>query len=124
MEQNKETFEYTYSAAQQAEVEKIRRKYIAKEDDKLTLLKKLDASVTKKGIMAGITIGVIGMLVFGGGLSCCMLFGDTLLLQGILLGIAGIVIMLMAYPMYNKITAKERERIAPEILALAEELGR
>ena len=123
MESNKESFEYTYSAAQQAEIERIKNKYLPKQENKLEQLKKLDASVTRPGTIAGLILGIVGCLVFGGGMSCCLLASDVLWIQGIILGIAGIVLMAMAYPMYNKITAKEKERIAPIILALTEELG-
>lgn len=121
MEHNKEAFEYTYSAVQQAEIEKIRSKYIPKEDNKLEQLRQLDRSVTKPGTIAGIILGIVGCLTFGGGMSCVLLGG--VLVYGIILGIIGIVLMGFAYPVYKKITDKERERIAPQILALTEELG-
>ncbi len=123
MDNKKETFEYTYSAAQQEEVEKIKRKYMPKEDDKLSQLRKLDAAVTRPGMIMGIILGVVGLLVFGGGMSCCMVAPERLLVPGIVLGVLGIVLMAMAYPIYNRITAKEKARIAPQILALTEELG-
>lgn len=31
--------------------------------------------------------------------------------------------MIFAYPIYKKLTEKQRKRIAPQILALTEELG-
>ena len=123
MENNKETFEYTYSAAQQAEIEKIKNKYIPKQESKLEQLKKLDASVTRPGMIVGLILGIVGCLVFGGGMSCCMVGGESMFGIGIVLGIFGIVLMILAYPLYAKITAKEKERIAPLILALIEELG-
>lgn len=124
MENKKETFEYTYSAREQAEIERIKKKYIPKQESetKLEQLKRLDASVTKPGTITGLTIGIVGSLVFGGGMSCCLVAGDSLLVAGIVLGIFGIIMMSMAYPLYKKITEKEKERIAPMILALTEEL--
>lgn len=124
MENNKDTFEYTYSADQQAEIEKIRSKYVPKEETKLDQLRKLDASVTRPGTIWGLVIGIIGTLVFGGGMSCVLVGGVSLFVPGIVLGIVGIACMIAAYPIYKKITAKERERIAPQILALTEELGK
>lgn len=123
MENNKETFEYTYSAEQQAEIEKIRSKYLPKTDDKLEQLRKLDAAVTKPGTIWGLVIGILGTLIFGGGMSCTLVGGAELFVPGIALGIVGIIFMIAAYPLYKKITEKERERIAPQILALTEELG-
>lgn len=124
MENNKETFEYTYSAEQQAEIEKIKAKYMPQQDTKLEQLRKLDASVTQKGTIVGLIFGIIGCLLFGGGMSMVLVVGMELVIPGILLGMIGIVLMVLAYPLYKKITAKERARIAPQILALTEELGK
>ena len=123
MENSKETFEYTYSAAQQEEIEKIRSKYLPKEDDKLEQLRKLDASVTKKGTVVALILGIVGCLVFGGAMNMVLVVGMELLVPSIVLGIAGVVAMGIAYPTYKKITEKEKERIAPQILALTEEFG-
>lgn len=123
MENNKETFEYTYSAAQQAEIEKIRSKYVPKEESKLEQLRKLDASVTQKATVVSLILGIGGCLIFGGGMSLVLVIGMDMLVPGILLGIPGIVAMGFAYPVFKKITEKERARIAPQILALTEELG-
>lgn len=122
--ENKETFEYTYSAKEQEEIDKIRRKYIPKTEDKMELLRKLDKDVTKPGMMWAIMIGTIGCLIFGAGLSLAMVWTESLLIAGIVLGLIGLAIMAIALPIYNKITAKERERIAPQILALTEELSK
>lgn len=123
MENNKETFEYTYSAEQQAEIEKIRSKYMPKTDDKLEQLRKLDASVTKKGTVMGLIMGITGCLVFGISLSMVLVIGEMMIVPSIILAIPGIAGMAWAYPLYKKVTEKERERIAPQILALTEELG-
>jgi len=122
MENNKE-FEYTYSAEQQAEIEKIKSKYLPKADDKLEQLRKLDASVTKKGTVVGLIMGIVGCLIFGGGMSLVLVGGMEWLFPSIVLGSMGIVAMALAYPIYKRITEQERERIAPQILALTEELG-
>lgn len=124
MESSKETFEYTYSAEQQAEIERIRSKYLPKQESKLDQLRKLDASVTRPGTIVGIAIGVIGILIFGGGMSCCLTGGNALFVPGIILGVVGLMCMILAFPLYKKITDRERERIAPQILALTEELGK
>ena len=44
MEEKKETFEYTYSAKQQQEIEKIRNKYLPKQESKMDQLRRLDQS--------------------------------------------------------------------------------
>ena len=115
-------YNYTYSAKNQAEVREIRNKYIPKEVDKLEQLRSLDASVTKKGTMVSLLVGTLGCLVLGTGMSCVMVWGENLFLIGVIIGIIGIVGISIAYPLYIYITRKERERIAPEILRLSDEL--
>lgn len=120
--ENKESFSYTYSAGQQEEIKKIREKYAPKEADKMEQLRHLDESVTKKGTIVSLILGIIGALVMGTGMSCCMVWTDTMLLPGIIIGVIGMVAVCLAYPVYNHITKKEREKIAPEILRLTDEL--
>ena len=48
--------------------------------------------------------------------------GGMAMLVGILIGMIGIVLVCVAYPVYNAITKKEREKIAPEIIRLTDEL--
>jgi len=126
MEQH-ESFEYTYSAAQQQEVEAIRRKYLPKEEDKLAQLRKLHNSATKKAQAWAVTLGVIGALILGTGMSLCMtelsgFLGGTAMFVGIPVGIVGIVLVALAWPLYNRILQKERRKIAPEILRMTDEL--
>jgi len=118
---NKETFNYTYSAKQQEEIKKIREKYVPKEADKMEQLRRLDASVSRKGTIISLVIGIIGTLIFGTGMSMCLVWTD-LFLPGIIVGIVGIAAVSLAYPLYSFITKRERERIAPEIIRLTDEL--
>lgn len=116
------SFEYTYSSKMQKEVETIRSKYVNKEEDKLEQLKKLDKNAEKPGMIISITIGVIGTLLFGIGLTLCLEFSEIQLIKGIFIGIVGLAILSTALPCYKYITKKQREKIAPQILALTEEL--
>ena len=125
---DKEFFSYTYSAEQQKEVEKIRKKYInepSEETDKMERLKMLDASVTRKGSIMALIIGVLGSLIMGVGMCIAMIWsevGDIMFIVGIIIGLVGIALICVAYPVYSAITKRERERIAPEILRLTDEL--
>ncbi len=118
--QNKDTFNYTYSAKEQKEIAKIREKYAPESENKIDQLRKLDASVTKKGMVWSIILGVIGSLILGVGMCCAMLWNMFIMGTGI--GLVGIALVAVAYPIYNAITKKEREKIAPEILRLTDEL--
>jgi len=122
MENNQNGFQYTYSAKEQAEIKNIRSKYIPKEENKMEQLQRLDASATQKATMYAIIVGVIGALIMGAGMSCCMVWTDALLIPGIVIGIIGMAVLAVAYPLYNRTLKKERERIAPEILRLTDEL--
>ena len=115
-------FEYTYSAKRQGEIEAIKKKYVKKEDDKFEQLRNLDKSAEKPGTMLGIMSGLIGTLLLGTGMSCCLVWGDRLFTPGIILGFLGIVLISVAYPIYVKITKREREKLAPQILSLSEKL--
>lgn len=125
MENKKGSFTYTYSARQQEEIRSIREKYLPRqpEEDKMEQLRRLDKGVTKKGTMASITTGVVGCLLLGLGMCCSMVWMGALFLPGILLGLLGIGAVAAAYPIYTRITEKERERLAPQILRLTEELS-
>lgn len=120
--EEKESFSYTYSAKQQEEVQKIRKKYLPPKEDKMEQLRRLDKSASAKGTAAGIIVGLIGVLVLGFGMSCCMVWADRYFVLGIVTGIIGLAGVGLAYPLCSYITKKERERIAPEVLKLTEEL--
>lgn len=119
--ENKETFSYTYSAKEQEEIKKIREKYVPKEADKMEQLRRLDASVTQKGTVISLVVGIVGALILGTGMSMCMVWTELFVL-GIIVGIVGIVMVSDAYPLYSYVTKKEREKIAPEIIRLTDEL--
>lgn len=123
MEHNNETFHYTYSAKEQEEVKHIRQKYVPKEADKMEQLRRLDAATTRKGSVAALIVGTLGALIFGTGMSCVMLLEQSLWFAlGIVIGVVGLIGIALAYPIYSHITQKEREKAAPEILRLTEEL--
>ena len=125
MENN--SFEYTYSPQRQKEVEEIRKAYLPREEDKMDQLRRLHAIPTQKAQAAAIALGVIGALITGTGMSLCMTdigaaLGSFAMVVGILVGIVGIVLVALAYPIYTRILQKNRRRIALEILRLSDEL--
>ena len=131
--ENKNTdvgFNYTYSAVEQDEIKKIREKYQPKVEDDMSKLRKLDAEVTNKATMNSLVIGIIGALIMGTGMSFVMtdlgavfgLQGNVNLVVGIIVGLVGLVLAGVAYPMYVKVLKRERAKAAPEILRLTEEL--
>ena len=123
MENKDQTFHYTYSAKQQEEIQSIRKKYLPKEEDKMEQLRRLDQGTTKKGRILSITLGVIGCLLLGVGMCCTMVWMEQLFIPGIVIGLVGIGAVIAAYPLYTRVTRKEREKVAPQILQLTEELS-
>lgn len=122
MDTQEERFHFTYSASEQEEVKQIRRKYLPPEPDRMQRLRALDAGTTRKGTMLSLIFGTLGVLIFGGGMSMILTLPQRYNLPGIILGILGLAIMGAAYPVYRRIVKKAREKIAPEVLRLTDEL--
>ena len=125
--ENKEGFSFTYSAQQQKEIEAIRNKYLPKATDKMEQLRQLHAVPTQKAQAWAIAVGVIGALIMGAGMSLAMTdigaaLGSLAMILGIAVGLAGMVLVAVAYPLYNRVLNKQRKKIAPEILRLSDEL--
>lgn len=130
--ENKEIFQFTYSAKEQEEIKAIRSKYVKKEqtEDRMTRLRRLDAAVTQKATTVSLVFGIVGTLILGMGMSLIMteigaamgLSSATAMLFGIPIGVVGMGLICAAYPLYIRTIRKEREKIAPEIIRLTDEL--
>ena len=128
--ENKDSFNYTYSAKEQEEIKAIRKKYATpvETEDKMAQLRRLDAGVYSKATTVSLIVGVIGALIMGIGMSLILtdigsMLGTALsMIIGVILGIVGIILVCLAYPIYNHTLTKEREKIAPEIIRLTDEL--
>lgn len=128
--ENKDNFSFTYSAAQQQEIENIRKKYLPTEENKMEQLRRLHHSASRKAQLSAVILGVIGALILGAGMSLIMtdlgsilrLTGEAALMIGLVVGFLGLGLVALAYPVYNQVLKKERTRIAPEILRLTDEL--
>ena len=74
--------------------------------------------------------GSISAIIMGAGMSLAMTeLGDALgmtqmiaMLVGISVGVVGGILASLAYPLHQLVVKREREKIAPEILRLTEEL--
>ena len=126
MENN--TFRYSYSSSLQEELKDIKKKYAEQpedqQEDQLELLRKLDKSSTRKSTIVSIVMGAAGCLIMGIGMCCTMVWAAAMLLPGIIIGVAGIAMMAAAYPVYVRITKRERARIAPQVLDIIEKLSK
>jgi uncharacterized membrane protein YeaQ/YmgE (transglycosylase-associated protein family) len=121
---DKDSFYYTYSAKENQEVLEIRKRYLPHEESKLDELKRLDNLVQNAGAVESLSIGIVGSLIFG--LGMCLSLGviGNMIWLGIIIGVLGAFIMLTAYPVHKKLFAKAKEKHAPRILELADELSK
>lgn len=103
-------------------IKSINNKYKEEEksSNKLNRLIVLDKSVTKAGLVWALTLGIIGILIFGLGMCLCLLWTKYVL--GILVGIVGVVFMSLAMPLRNKAMLKKRKEVSKEILDLSSEM--
>lgn len=126
------SFSYTYSSQQQAEIKRIRERYSPSDEaqDKMKQLRTLDASVTRAATVTSLVFGIIGTLLLGFGMSLIMtdissfigIYGRTAFIWGVAVGCAGLILCFLAYPIYNAIARAKRKRLAPVILKLTDEL--
>ena len=135
MEQNGEQngFVYTYSAKERDEIARIREKYTSpaeRKESSIERVRRLDRRVISRAQTVSLTLGILGVLILGFGMSIVMtdfgvylgIFADTAMLWGIAIGLFGGVIASLAYPVYQWVVRRERKKIAPEILRLTDEL--
>lgn len=108
--------------------QKIRSQYIEKQFTELDALRALDAKVKRPANIAAYVFGSISALVMGAGMSLTMTDLGTAMgmsnsmIPGIVIGVTGMGLTGAAYPVYTRTLKKEKEKIAPEILRLTEEL--
>ena len=122
---NNNKFKYTYSAPTQEErreIEDIKRQYDGSkpEKDKLTQLRELHARVNTSPLILGLTLGVVGILIFGTGLTMALQW--DLLVWGVVVMAAGSIAMGLAYPMQKLLLERNKRKYGGEIVRLSEEL--
>ena len=121
-------FQYNYSAAQSKEAQKIRSQYTEKDDTRLDELRKLDAKVKRPANVFGYTFGSISAIIMGSGMSLVMtdigaMIGmSETMVPGIAIGVIGMVMALVNYPIYKKILASRKAKYADKIIALSNEM--
>ena len=124
MSEQNNKFSYSYSAPtekERKEVESLRGWYTEeKEPDKLAQLKKLDDKVKRPPEALALSLGVVGTLIFGGGMA--MILKAGLLVWGALVSLVGLVPLALAYPLYKQLLKKLKDKYRDEILRLSDEI--
>lgn len=106
--------------------EKIAAEYTVKPASKLVALKKLDRRARRTAELFAYIFGIAGALILGTGMSLCMgVIGESLpsaMTVGVLVGLVGIVMAAVNYPIYKRLLAAGKKKYAFEIMELAKEI--
>ncbi len=111
-------------------VQKIRTQYMQKDSSQKELdnLKELDAEVKRPANVFGWVFGSIAAIIMGAGMSLVMTdLGSTLgigepMIPGIIIGVIGMLLAIINYPIYKGILGARKEKYADKILALSEKI--
>jgi len=119
-------FEFKYTAPtkeERKEIDSIRRQYLPKDKTmtKMEKLRHLDNKVKGIPMAWSLSFGVIGLLVFGTGLTFFLEWVKYWYL-GIPFAIVGIILCGLAYPIYTRLMNKLKNKYGEEILSLSNEL--
>lgn len=106
--------------------EQIAAEYSPKTTSKAVALRKLDNKVKKAPKIASITFGTVAMLIFGTGMCLAMkVIGAgtaAAMAAGIAIGVAGMALMAVNYPLYKKFLNARKKKYAFEIVELARQI--
>lgn len=118
-------FEYKYKAPTQEErqeINNILNDYLPKNEsnNKLDYLRKLDFKVKNIPMIVGLNLGIIGTLIFGLGLTCFLEW--NLIILGFIFSLLGMIVAVVAYPLYKVIYKRMKNRYSDEIIKISNEL--
>ena len=107
-------------------VEKIRTQYTEKENTQLDELKRLDAQVKRPVNTFAYAFGSVSAIIMGCGMSLVMtdigqkIGMESTMMPGIVIGVIGMLLAIVNYPMYKKLMASRKKKYAEQILKLSE----
>ncbi len=106
--------------------EQIAAEYSPKTTSKAVALRKLDNKVKKAPKIAAITFGTVATLILGTGMCLAMkVIGAgtaAAMAAGIAIGVAGMALMAVNYPLYKKFLNARKKKYAFEIVELARQI--
>ena len=109
-------------------VQKIRSQYTEKESTELDALRELDAKVKRPANVFAYIFGSISAIIMGCGMSLVMTdIGTTVgisdpMLPGIIIGIAGMFMAIINYPIFKGILGARRKKFADKIIAISDRI--
>ncbi len=107
--------------------ESLANEYAPKDDSKVVALRKLDKRAKLPSEIFTYSFGIISALIMGTGMCLSMKIigsGTTAsMILGIVIGIIGLFMMGINYPVYKKLREKGKQKYAFEIMQLAREIS-
>lgn len=109
-------------------IQKIRTQYTEKEQTGLDELKELDAKAKRPANLFAYIFGSVSAIVMGGGMSLVMTdIGTTLgmenaMIPGVVIGVVGMFMAIVNYPLYKNILDSRRKKYADKIIALSDKI--
>ena len=114
---------------QQFVAQKIRTQYMKKTPSELDALRRLDIKVKRPANVFAYIFGSISAIIMGAGMSLVMTdiaesigFGGDSMIMGIIVGIFGMAMALLTYPMYKRILNSRKKKYSAEILELSDKI--
>lgn len=111
---------------QQFLAQKIRAQYLEKESTELDALQALDRRVRRTPAVFAWIFGSISALIMGAGMSLIMtdigaqIGLEVTLLPGLVLGVIGMLLAIVNYPIYRSLLRHRRRKYADSILQLSD----
>ena len=118
METEKTSFSYSYRGGQQKEDNALRERYHLASDVEITQeIRNAPQKEESVAVSLSLTMGILSVLVFGGGLSLALLHPASALpmIFGILLGMTGMAGMAFT-PLFHKRLQKEMRRRTEKLI--------
>ncbi len=109
-------------------VQKIRTQYTEKEHTQLDELKNLDHKVKTPANIFAYVFGGMGAIIMGSGMSLVMteigaaVGMENVMLPGVIIGVVGMFMALLNYPIYKHILSSRRKRYANQIMAISDKI--
>ena len=113
---------------QQFIAQKIRTQYMEKQPSELDALRKLDEKVKRPANAFAYIFGSISAIIMGAGMSLVMTDIGAIvgigspMIPGIVIGVIGLGMALLTYPIYKRILNSRKKKYGAEILKLSEKI--
>lgn len=111
------------NASESKMIESIRRRYTVQEQSPLDELRALDKRVNRPATVFAYIFGSIGALVLGAGMCLAMKVIGDMMMAGIAIGLVGIGLVSLTYPIYKRILKGRRAKYAEQVLALSDSVS-